>query len=174
MRSLSPEEATLWRRVVASVAPLHPQQDGAVEAAAEPVAAPARPKQAPAPRPRPVAAPPAPAPGTTLDGTWDRRLGRGLVQPDFTVDLHGHRLAEAYDLLDDSLDRGIASGARLILLITGKPPKGEPPIARGKIRAAVHDWLAASPHAGKIAAVRGAHARHGGAGALYIVLRRRR
>jgi DNA-nicking Smr family endonuclease len=174
MRSLSPEEYALWRRVVASVAPLHPQAEATVEASPEPVAAPLPARQPAPPRPRPAAAAPAPALGTTLDGSWDRRLSRGLVQPDFTVDLHGHRLAEAYDLLDDSLDRGIASGARLILLITGKPPKGEPPVARGKIRAAVHDWLAASPHASRIAAVRGAHARHGGAGALYIVLRRRK
>jgi len=38
----------------------------------------------------------------------------------------------------------------------------------------VGDWLAASRHAADIAAVRGAHPRHGGAGALYIILRRRR
>ena len=40
--------------------------------------------------------------------------------------------------------------------------------------AAIGDWLAASRHASSIAAVRGAHPRHGGAGALYIVLRRPR
>jgi DNA-nicking Smr family endonuclease len=62
----------------------------------------------------------------------------------------------------------------VLLLITGKPPQGEPPIARGRIRGAVGDWLAASRHAASIAAVRGAHPRHGGAGALYIILRRRR
>ena len=120
------------------------------------------------------AAPRKPKVGETLDATWDRRLSRGLVSPDYTVDLHGHGLDSAYRLLDDSLGRAAASGARLLLLITGKPPSGEPPVARGKIRAAVGDWLAASRHAGNIAAVRGAHARHGGSGALYIVLRRRR
>ncbi len=45
---------------------------------------------------------------------------------------------------------------------------------RGASRAAGGDWLAASRHADQIAAVRNAHPRHGGAGALYIVLRRRR
>ena len=45
---------------------------------------------------------------------------------------------------------------------------------RGAIRAAISDWLAASRHAPYIAAVRRAHRRHGGAGALYIILRRRR
>ncbi|MDQ3139607.1 MAG: Smr/MutS family protein, partial [Pseudomonadota bacterium] len=68
----------------------------------------------------------------------------------------------------------VSQGVRVLLLITGKAPSGEPPVARGKIRAAVGDWLASSPHAGAIAAVRNAHPRHGGAGALYIVLRKPR
>ncbi|MFL6784133.1 MAG: Smr/MutS family protein, partial [Sphingomicrobium sp.] len=50
---------------------------------------------------------------------------------------------------------------------------GEEPVQRGRIRAAVHDWLAASRHAPNIAAVRGAHRRHGGGGSLYLILRRR-
>ena len=113
--------------------------------------------------------------GSTLDSTWDRRLARGLAGPDVTVDLHGHNLADAYALLDRRLEQAIASEARLVLLITGKPPSDESrPAARGAIRAAVGDWLAASRHAGAIAAVRNAHPRHGGQGALYIVLRRRR
>jgi len=113
-------------------------------------------------------------PGTTLDGTWDRRLSRGLVSPDFVLDLHGHNLSTAYDLLDRRLELAIASEARLLLLVTGKPPGTERPVKRGAIRAAVGDWLAGSRHAASIAAVRGAHPRHGGTGALYIVLRRRR
>ena len=63
------------------------------------------------------------SPGTTLDGSWDRRLSRGLVQPDRTLDLHGHSLATAYDLLDRRLEQAIATGARVLLLITGKPPR---------------------------------------------------
>jgi DNA-nicking Smr family endonuclease len=140
---------------------LPPEELG--DAQAPPSPAPARPKPSPPSR-RP--------PGETLDGTWDRRLSRGLVQPDMTVDLHGHNLAGAYALLDEKLGLAISRGDRVILLITGKPPKGEPPVQRGRIRAAVGDWLAASPHSGNIAAVRGAHPRHGGAGALYIVLKR--
>ena len=42
------------------------------------------------------------------------------------------------------------------------------------VRAAVGDWLAASPHASHIAAVRNAHPRHGGAGAIYLILKRGR
>jgi DNA-nicking Smr family endonuclease len=173
MRRLGPDEQALWAKVIATVQPLHPSS--AETAATPPEEPPNRVPAAPPPaRARPSPLPRKPQPGTTLDGSWDRRLSRGLVSPDMTVDLHGHNLAQAYGLLDDSLDRAVASGARLLLLITGKPPKGEPPVARGRIRAAVGDWLAASPHAGDIAAVRGAHPRHGGAGALHIVLRRRR
>ena len=79
----------------------------------------------------------------------------------------------AWFAIDRALEQAIDNGERVLLLITGHHRKGEPPVQRGKIRAAVHDWLAASRHAGKIAAVRGAHPRHGGGGGLYIILRRR-
>lgn len=75
--------------------------------------------------------------------------------------------------IDRTLERAIATGARIVLLVTGHHRPGAPPVERGKIRAAVHDWLAASRHAPSIAAVRGAHRRHGGGGSLYIILRRR-
>ncbi|HKR91689.1 Smr/MutS family protein, partial [Novosphingobium sp.] len=70
-----------------------------------------------------------------------------------------------------------AMGARVVLVVTGKPrpadamDRGE---RRGAIRAKIADWLAASPYAEDIVAVRGAHRRHGGAGAIYLVLKRRR
>jgi DNA-nicking Smr family endonuclease len=166
----------LWARVVATVRPLDP-----AAAPPAPVAPPAPPAPQPKPAkrgPAPLAPPPPPrakpVPGTTLDGTWDRRLSRGLVSPDAVLDLHGHNLGTAYDLLDWRLEQAIADGARLLLLVTGKPPGEERPVKRGAIRAAVGDWLAASRHAGAIAAVRNAHPRHGGGGALYIVLRRPR
>lgn len=119
---------------------------------------------------------PKPIDAATLDASWDRRLSRGLVSPDRSVDLHGLGLQGAYTLLDQTLDRAVAAGDRVVLLVTGKPPprESERPHARGAIRAAVGDWLAASRHGDRIAAVRGAHPRHGGNGAIYIILRRAR
>ena len=174
-RRLNDGERALWARVVESVKPLRAMPTAAT-AAPEIEVQPPKVSASPPLRRAPVKAAPPPKaqPGTTLDATWDRRLSRGLVQPEMSVDLHGHNLATAYSLLDDRLDRAIASGVRVLLLITGKAPKGEPPIARGRIRAAVGDWLGASRHAGHIAAVRNAHPRHGGTGALYIILRRQR
>jgi DNA-nicking Smr family endonuclease len=182
MRRLSPDEQRLWEKVVESVRPIRPQParaDASPVPQVTPAAAPQPPgrRRDPAAPARPAPPVPAPAPGTTLDGSWDRRLSRGIVIPDFVLDLHGHNLATAYDLLDRRLEMAIGAGARLLLLITGKPPQGdrsERPVKRGAIRAAVGDWLAASRHAADIAAVRNAHPRHGGAGALYIILRRRR
>ena len=107
-----------------------------------------------------------------LDGHWERRLRAGNITPDRTLDLHGHSLDTAWQAIDRGLEAAIAAGERVVLLITGHERPGEPPVQRGKIRAAVHDWLHASRHAGRIAAVKGAHRRHGGGGSLYLILRR--
>ena len=187
-RTLSADEQRLWGAVMATVRPLRAVAVASVRAPVAVAAPAARSVQMPPPvvlapvgsRRRPAKpitiAAPAPAPANTLDGGWDKRLARGMVAPDASLDLHGHTLASAHALLDQGLARSIARGDRVLLLVTGKPPKpeSERPHARGAIRAAVADWLAASRHADAIAAVRGAHPRHGGAGALYIVLRRAR
>ena len=128
----------------------------------------------PPPLPKPRSAP---VPGPGLDSSWERKLATAAIAPDFTLDLHGHTLDQAHQRLDIGLGQAKAMGARLVLLITGKPrpvqaaDRGE---RRGAIRAKVLDWLAAGPHASDIAAIRPAHRRHGGEGALYLVLKRRR
>jgi DNA-nicking Smr family endonuclease len=168
VRSLNPDEALLWARVAATIRPL-----SRTPLPPEPAQHKISPKQ-------PVRhvveerlkAPPTIGAGT-LDGTWDKRLKSGSLTPDRTLDLHGMSLDTAWQAIDRALEQGISAGDRVLLLITGHHRPGEPPVARGKIRAAVHDWLAHSRHASSIAAVRGAHRRHGGGGSLYIILRRR-
>jgi DNA-nicking Smr family endonuclease len=189
-RPLNPDEAQLWARVMASVRPMRavavriperapplpppPAPMGRVKPLVRTVVTP----YAARPGAKPVVARPVVKPITanTLDGGWDKRLTRGVVSPDSSIDLHGHTLASAHAMLDVGLGRAIARGDRVLLLVTGKPPRpeSERPHARGAIRSAVTDWLAGSRHADSIAAVRGAHPRHGGQGALYIVLRRGR
>ena len=175
-RALGPDEAELWARVTATIRPLSREPLKAERSARETVATQLEPThrpKGPAPRSTPVILPSSPRPGTTLDGTWDRRLRSGSIQPDRVVDLHGLNLDGAWRAIDLALERAETAGDRVVLLITGHHRPGEPAVQRGRIRAAVHDWLAASRHAGRIAAVRGAHPRHGGGGSLYIVLRRR-
>lgn len=170
MRPLSPDEAALWARVAATIRPLSGNR--AAHAVESPPPSPPQRSLIPLVKSteatrRPVGV------GVTLDATWDKRLRAGEVAPDRTVDLHGMTLDRAWQAIDIGLDQAIARGERMLLLITGHHRPVEPPVARGKIRAAVHDWLAASRHASAIAAVRGAHRRHGGSGSLYLVLRRR-
>jgi len=175
VRKLSLEEAALWAKVTATIRPLARELNEPLPAgkAVDP-AVPLIPKvRALSPRPS------QPAPKriekfelATLDGGWDRRLRFGRIEPDRTLDLHGHTLDRAWEAIDRALERSIAAGDRVLLLVTGHERKGDPPLARGRIRAAVHDWLAVSRHSSRIAAVRGAHRRHGGGGSLYIILRR--
>jgi DNA-nicking Smr family endonuclease len=171
VRSLDPDEAALWARVAGTIRPL--SRDVRDKNATEPAANRAPVKLIAS---KSVQSPPPmlkPGPATTLDGSWDKRLGSGAISPDRVVDLHGMTLDSAWLAIDRALEQAIARGERIVLLITGHRRSGEPPIPRGAIRAAVHDWLEASRHSGAIAAVRGAHRRHGGGGSLYIVLRRK-
>jgi len=173
VRSLSPEEAALWSRVADTIRPLSREKLAPKIVESEPKAVPVRPVAKPSPTP-PVQPRPRPLPigDRTLDGSWDKKLRSGAVEPDRILDLHGMNLDMAWAAIDRGLEQAIARGDRLLLLITGHHRPGEPPIKRGRIRAAVHDWLAASRHADDIAAVRGAHRLHGGGGSLYLVLRR--
>ena len=173
MRNLSPEEAELWAKVTATIRPLsrNPLDSDAPKISAPTAPSTTRGRVSPRPtqldpkRTRNFQA-------ATLDGSWDRRLSSGRLNPDRVLDLHGHTLDWAWQAIDRTLERSIASGDRVLLLITGHERKGDPPLERGRIRAAVHDWLAVSRHAPRIAAVRAAHLRHGGGGSLYIILRK--
>lgn len=183
-----PGEAN-WRRIKATVKPLKGKArkdrvrpplgaapatsaSGAVAPpASDPVKSSAKVGR-PAPAPPPLQVPAKPRGiASTLDGTWDRRIRAGRLEPDLVVDLHGHSLASAHTHLARALDRAAGQGARVILLIAGKQ-RGPDEAPRGAIRRELESWLAHSGHARRIAAVRNAHPRHGGAGALYLVLRK--
>jgi len=187
-RGLSPDEQALWERVASTVTPL--EQRRVVRPPATPdlpkamkprpvSAAPAAPKaRVPEPLPpRQAVRPPPVLERHGLDSSWERKLKSARIDPDFTLDLHGHSLDAAHDRLDRGLAQAKAMGARLVVVVTGKSrpvDAADRGSRRGAIRAKILDWLAAGPHGGDIAAVRGAHRRHGGDGALYIVLKRGR
>lgn len=112
-----------------------------------------------------------------LDSSWERRIRNGSLAPDMMIDLHGHSLSAAHSRLNQALSSALIRDMRLLLVVTGKPPKnglsGDSP-RRGAIRKEIGEWLASSPFADRIASVRIAHPRHGGDGALYIILRRKK
>jgi len=185
-RGLSAGEQAAWAHLASSVTPLPgrarpdlplpaerkplPQPEPSAPAAAE--------GPAPGTRPRktPPAPPPPPAIPGALDSHWERRMKGGRLEPDLTLDLHGHTLDTAYDRIMAGLDQARMLNARVVLVIAGRARPVDPADRmerRGAIRAKLLDWLAASRHAGAIAAVRRAHIRHGGEGALYLILKRR-
>ena len=186
-RRLAPEETALWKKVAATVEPIAkrpaPPEPTAPPTARPPKAAP-RSAAAPAAAPSPARLPPPRRTwsAATLDGHWDRRLRKGLVRPDMSIDLHGHSLASAQALLDDSIGRALIRGARVLLVVAGRLRPGADrlplmhgdPRPRGAIRASLPDWLSVSPYADRIVALRPAHISHGGGGAVYVILRRAR
>lgn len=175
MRSLSADEAELWAKVTATIRPLSRDPKDADAPQLSATTAKPSPKlhvQRAAEQPKSNPKRTSILQQATLDGSWDRKLSSGRLQPERILDLHGHSLDRAWQAIDRGLERALAMDERVVLLITGHERRGDPPLERGKIRAAVHDWLAASRHASRIAAVRAAHRRHGGGGSLYIVLRK--
>jgi DNA-nicking Smr family endonuclease len=187
-RGLTTGEQAAWAHLAASVKPLpgkaRPKVARAPPAAASAPAVPPAASAKPAkPKPKvpvrpPVLAPPPPkgAEQPGLDSHWDRRVKGGRIVPDLTLDLHGHTLDTAYDRIMAGIDQARMMDARVVLVIAGRERPVDPAdrmAKRGAIRAKLLDWLAASRHADAISAVRRAHIRHGGEGAIYLILKRR-
>lgn len=188
-RRLTEEEAQVWAQVARTVTPLDRQRPrkalevkpaAAEQALVMPEPKPVKKVKGRVPLrlpPKPVVAPPRSDAPLHLDGSWEKRIARGTLVPDFSLDLHGSNLDQAYMRLMHGLSQAKAMGARVVLVVTGKARQSEAMDRgdrRGAIRAKIADWLSASEHASDIVALRGAHRRHGGHGALYIVLRRGR
>ena len=182
-RGLSEDEAAAWEKLAASVEPLERVREAKERFPSLRESAPeTRPSSSPnQPRPNRSAPAPSPMPRSSanprgnLDGHWDRKLKNGDIVPELTLDLHGHGLDAAYTRLMGGMAQARGMGARIVLVVTGKSRPVDPAdrgTRRGAIRAKILDWLAASEHGEAIAAIRKAHRRHGGEGALYIVLRR--
>lgn len=189
-RGLSAGEQAAWAHLAASVKPLpgkkRPtpplQGRGTTEGGGGPSKAaisgpPAKYVKPPKPAKKaPPPPPPPPAIPGALDSHWERRMKGGRLDPDLTLDLHGHTLDTAYQRIMAGLDQARMMDARVVLVIAGRERPVDPAdrmARRGAIRAKLLDWLAASRHSGAIAAVRKAHIRHGGEGALYLILKRR-
>lgn len=192
-RRLTPDERELWQRVARATKRLQP--------APSPDVTPPIPKGAPVLRPDPDAPPPrrlatTTQPKITLDlaaplaerlaqapmklarGTHSKMM-RGKMTPDSRIDLHGMTLAQAQPALRGFLIAAQARGDRLVLVITGKGSRadgGDDPMPRrvGALRHEVPHWLHSSALASTVLDVRPAHRSHGGAGALYVYLRRLR
>lgn len=172
-RPLTADERRLWAEVARSIAPL-PGRMVAIETevAAEPSAPPKDvPATAFARKPEGTRRP-VPIPLAPLERRMVRALARGQTRAEGTLDLHGLTQAEAHGRLIGFLRRAQASGHGLVLVITGRGRDGDE--ARGVLRRMVPLWLGAPDLRSLVVGFQEAGTRQGGAGALYVRLRRAR
>jgi len=104
-------------------------------------------------------------------------LSRGTIAVDARIDLHGMTQEAAHHRLRLFLQRQQASDGRLVLVITGKGrPDDDRMLAdeRGVLRRAVPEWLGSAAFRDLVSAYNEAGRRHGGAGALYVRLKRKK
>lgn len=185
-RRLSAEELALWRAVAGratplpgrtlpelpATTPLPPPIEPAPEKRARRKAA-AAPAAAQPPRPAAPPSPPALAHGQVagIDRRQAERLSRGRLEVEATLDLHGLTQAAAHARLDAFIAASAEAGRRCVLVITGKGLAKE---EGGVLRQNVPRWLNEQPSRGRVLAFDYAQQKHGGMGALYILLKRRR
>jgi DNA-nicking Smr family endonuclease len=158
-------DTALWRRAVRDVKPVAPR--------AAPPPAPAKPAAA-----RAIIRPEANRPEASLpplaidrfagiDRANAERLKRGKHKIEARLDLHGMTQDEAHRTLLGFLRAARAGGKRCVLVITGRGNLGG-----GVLKAAVPRWLAEAEFRPHLLAIATAQPRDGGAGALYVMLRR--
>ncbi|KAA2237867.1 Smr/MutS family protein [Salinarimonas soli] len=176
-RSLSPDELRLWTQVARAVKPLKGRALPE-EPAAPPPAPPPAPASSPLPRAKAPAAPPAPTlpPLVPLERKTRLALGRGTRRVEGVIDLHGMRQSEAHGALLGFLHQSQARGRVLVLVVTGKGAEGlaGPFEERGVLRRMVPHWLRLPDLRTLVLGFEEAAPHHGGSGALYVRLRRRR
>jgi DNA-nicking Smr family endonuclease len=111
-----------------------------------------------------------------MDAKTHSRMQRGRLDPEARIDLHGMTVAEAHGELIHFLLNARANGLRLVLVITGKGKPGNDhgpiPSRLGAIRHQMPHWLRLPPLNGVVQQLTESHARHGGAGAFYLYLRK--
>jgi DNA-nicking Smr family endonuclease len=116
-------------------------------------------------------------PEAGLDRRTAERLRKGGREPDARIDLHGMSVERAHRACLLFLSDAIARGCRVVLVITGKGRQDERDFmsrGRGVLRESLPGWLRASPVGISIVGIYQAHQKHGGAGAFYVYLKRRR
>jgi DNA-nicking Smr family endonuclease len=183
-RRLSDDDEALWHTVTRSIVPLKRRRVRRSEPEGSRASAKLQGKlNVPQHKPLPKSpalphtpagpGPKAPPPLMPIDRRLKQRLARGQIEIDGRIDLHGRTLSEAHAALLRFLHRAQGEGARTVLVITGKGGP-DPERGRGVLRRQVPLWLTLPDLRAYVLAVEEAHLAHGGAGALYVRLRRGR
>lgn len=183
----TPEDDALWRAVTATIQPLGAakragpakRQKKQPDSLLDPVknnAANSVKRTAPMPVVKPIIKPPpvtarskshpelthGAAPG--VDRRTAMKLHRGQMPIQGRLDLHGRTQDDAYRALTSFLDGARGAGRRSVLIITGK--------GQGVLQNAVPRWLNQPPLRTHVLSFGFAQQKDGGAGALYVLLRK--
>ncbi len=168
-RQLSDQELRLWLRVARTVKPAHPSvrhatpedrivsRTPATQGATLGSTAAAKPAMVRTAQERPAE-----------DHSRHRRVRRGQVDIDATIDLHGYTQDVARRALVQFVEAERMSGARCLLVITGKGREGT-----GVLRRRFLDWINEQDLRPHISGYSVANVRHGGDGAFYLLLKRK-
>lgn len=188
-RGLTPDDIDVWQKVAKTVTPVDVPNFAELlepkKTKRQPIDLPINFEITPPPR-RPLNI--SLAPNTTevlrnaapqMDRKNFDRLRKGKLTPDRRVDLHGMTAQAAHSALQRFIMAAHADGVRVALVITGKGrTHGDPnaiiPQRKGIIRHSVPEWLRQSPLRERVVQVVPAHRKHGGDGAYYVYLRRKR
>ena len=190
-RRLSADDLEIWKKTVASTAPLHlPRAQSVVPVGtkrtgtlpAAPAIQPFRLGERVLPTAKMRRSPPdgqlPPAVSPNIDRKNFERLKKGKLKVDARLDLHGMTLAEAHPALIGFVQMAEVAGQRLLLVITGKGRAVREaeimPERRGVLKQQVPQWLRMPPLAALVLEVTEASRKHGGSGAYYVYLKRRR
>ncbi len=193
-RAVTADEVALWKSATRTLDPVKTKPR--VAAAREGVAtAPRDSNRSSVPRPA-VGKPPtassglartasprveAPAPLPDFDRRKARQIASGKIEVTARIDLHGLRQSDARAELRSFLLRAHAAGHRTVLVITGKGGGDKPADGlgtllgerqRGVLKRSVPHWLEEPDLRAIVLGYTVAGVRHGGAGALYVQLRR--
>lgn len=196
-RKLRPEEEALWDRVADTTERLHPQKPTFLAETEAKRAKPAKPLIETLAQPIPAFKIGQKASGKArlndllpsisdqvssapvqMDRKSFQKMKRGKLVPEGRMDLHGMTLAQAHPALTSFILQSQMRGFRLVLVITGKGKDkdigGPIPERKGALRHQVPQWLKMAPLGKAILQISEAHLKHGGGGAYYVYLRRRR
>jgi len=114
-----------------------------------------------------------------IDHRTEQRLRRGQLDIEGRLDLHGMNQNQAYDALLHFIPKSYDSGKRCVLIVTGKGYKrhGDQSLLErtdGVLKQKTPQWLNDAPLSQYVLNVQAAKPKHGGEGALYVLLRRNR
>jgi DNA-nicking Smr family endonuclease len=165
-RPLRPDELRVWSLVAGTVHPLPGRS--APKPPPEAVATETPARVPPAPRPTPAQRA-ARAGLDPIEPNRRWRISRERDEIGARLDLHGLDQDRARVVLEGFLQRAFEDGLRAVLVITGKGVQGD-----GVLRRRAPDWLGAPHLAHIVAGISEASRRHGGEGALYVALKRKR